>query len=75
MSGDDGGSPLMPLSGGEAVAMAARAGLRPNPRPPVGRRRVASDRLFQGERELLIVHGDKDYVLRITRQGKLILTT
>ena len=74
MSGDDGGSPLMPPSGGEAVAMAARAGLRPTP-TPVGRRRVASDRLFQGERELLIVHGDKEYVLRITRQGKLILTT
>jgi len=39
------------------------------------RRRLGSDTLFQGERELVIVHGDKEYVLRITRQGKLILTT
>lgn len=39
------------------------------------RRRLGSDALFQGERELVIVHGNKEYVLRITRQGKLILTT
>lgn len=38
------------------------------------RRRIQSQTLFQGSRELIIVHAGKEYVLRITRQGKLILT-
>jgi hemin uptake protein HemP len=38
------------------------------------RRRIQSQALFQGGRELIIVHTGKEYVLRITRQGKLILT-
>ena len=41
----------------------------------IARRRVGSDALFQGTRELVIVHMGKEYVLRITRLGKLILTT
>jgi hemin uptake protein HemP len=45
----------------------------PRPRSPQ-RRRIASDALFQGQRELVIEHTGKEYVLRITRQGKLILT-
>ena len=52
----------------------ARSDAAPMP-VTVFRRRLGSDSLFQGERELVIVHGDKEYVLRITRQGKLILTT
>jgi hemin uptake protein HemP len=38
------------------------------------RPRLASDALFQGTRELVIVHMGREYVLRITRLGKLILT-
>jgi len=30
--------------------------------------------LFQGRREVVILHGDEKYRLRITRQDKLILT-
>ena len=41
---------------------------------PGPRRRIQSQTLFQGSRELIIVHTGKEYVLRITRQGKLILT-
>ena len=41
---------------------------------PAPRRRIHSQALFQGSRELIIVHTGKEYVLRITRQGKLILT-
>ncbi len=33
-----------------------------------------SAELFRGSREILIVHGDHTYRLRITRQDKLILT-
>jgi hemin uptake protein HemP len=44
------------------------------PPRPASRRSVASDELFQGHRELVIVHGDEEYRLRITRAGKLILT-
>jgi hemin uptake protein HemP len=34
---------------------------------------VASEALFRGRRELGIVHRGDRYLLRITRQGKLIL--
>ena len=37
-------------------------------------RRIRSDALFCGARELLIEHGDLVYRLRITGQDKLILT-
>jgi hemin uptake protein HemP len=43
-----------------------------SPKPP--RRSVASDDLFQGVRELVILHRNEEYRLRITRAGKLILT-
>jgi len=36
--------------------------------------RIESSHLFQGEREIVIVHHTKEYSLRITRNGKLILT-
>ena len=37
-------------------------------------RRVSSDELIGPSREVLIRHAGFDYRLRITRQGKLILT-
>ncbi len=37
-------------------------------------RRVSSTALFSGDRELVIVHGEKEYRLRITKTDKLILT-
>ncbi len=43
-----------------------------SPGQPQGRYNTAT--LFGGRREILIQHGDKVYRLRITRQGKLILT-
>ncbi len=33
-----------------------------------------SSELFQGKNELIIVHAQEQYHLRITRHGKLILT-
>jgi hemin uptake protein HemP len=36
--------------------------------------KIRSQALFQGRRELLIAHGDREYRLRITASGKLILT-
>jgi hemin uptake protein HemP len=33
-----------------------------------------SNSLFAGKRELIIAHGDEHYRLRLTNQGKLILT-
>jgi hemin uptake protein HemP len=42
------------------------------PKPPLTRRLESSD-LLQGEREILISHGDELYRLRLTRNGKLIL--
>ncbi|NJD69243.1 MAG: hemin uptake protein HemP [Candidatus Methylomirabilota bacterium] len=43
--------------------------------PPVHcRRKIESATLFQRDRELVIIHEGQEYVLRITRNGKLILT-
>lgn len=38
------------------------------------KRTIASEALFAGERELMIQHASDHYHLRITSQGKLILT-
>lgn len=37
-------------------------------------RRLSSSELFGNEKQVLIQHGVAEYLLRITRQGKLILT-
>ncbi|MGH7796313.1 MAG: hemin uptake protein HemP [Candidatus Binatia bacterium] len=36
--------------------------------------RIESQRLFHGANEIIIVHRHEEYNLRITRNGKLILT-
>ena len=36
--------------------------------------RVPSREIFRGQREIVILHGDLEYRLRITRADKLILT-
>jgi len=36
--------------------------------------RIESNHLFQGNNEIVIVHQKEEYNLRITRNGKLILT-
>lgn len=38
------------------------------------RRRLASSELLGRDNELIIAHGSEEYRLRLTRQGKLILT-
>jgi hemin uptake protein HemP len=54
---------------------------RPNPPAPTGDpaprrplRRLESQTLFHGEREIVIVHRGLEYRLRVTRAEKLILT-
>ena len=41
---------------------------------PTAERQVPSAALFQGRREIVIVHHGQEYRLRITRADKLILT-
>ena len=38
------------------------------------RLRLSSRDLFRGQREIVILHGGNEYLLRITRADKLILT-
>jgi hemin uptake protein HemP len=38
------------------------------------RRRISTADLMQGAREVIIIHEGEEYVLRITKTGKLILT-
>ncbi|XRD90731.1 hemin uptake protein HemP [Dyella nitratireducens] len=42
--------------------------------PATPLRRISSQRLLAGERELVIQHMGSEYHLRLTRNGKLILT-
>jgi hemin uptake protein HemP len=42
--------------------------------PPADLKRLSSEELIGPAREMLIRHAGFDYRLRITRQGKLILT-
>ena len=51
----------------------------PEPVPPetagtVRPRRIEVSELLDGQREAILVHGDQEYRLRITANGKLILT-
>jgi hemin uptake protein HemP len=41
---------------------------------PEKKPRIESNHLFQGNSEIVIVHQKEEYNLRITRNGKLILT-
>jgi hemin uptake protein HemP len=41
-------------------------------RPP--RQRVSTTDLMRGSRELILLHQGEEYILRITKAGKLILT-
>jgi len=50
------------------VAGASRSGDVPTVR------RVTSEALLAGQRELVIEHNDDEYYLRITSKGRLILT-
>lgn len=52
-------------------ASARREESTPHVAPPL---RVDARELFRGQRELLIVHGGREYHLRVTSNGKLILT-
>lgn len=47
---------------------------RPDPRLETSRKRLASSDLFGDTQEISIEHAGQEYRLRITRQGKLILT-
>jgi hemin uptake protein HemP len=42
--------------------------------PSAKKPRIESNHLFQGNSEIVIVHEKEEYNLRITRNGKLILT-
>jgi hemin uptake protein HemP len=50
---------------------------KPDPQPRTGAaaaRRVSSDVLLGAGKELVIVHNGREYRLRLTQNGKLILT-
>lgn len=42
--------------------------------PAPGKPRLRAAALLQGHREVIIEHGNEEYRLRLTRQGKLLLT-
>ena len=55
--------------------LALRSPVEPAASAAAGRKpRIESQRLFQGNCEIVIVHHNEEYSLRITKNGKLILT-
>jgi len=52
----------------------------PRPQPPAAlapgpqRKRISTADLMQGAREIIVLHQGEEYLLRITKAGKLILT-
>ncbi len=50
------------------------SGSAATPASPAPRRRLESSALLGRDTELIIAHGGEEYRLRLTRQGKLILT-
>jgi hemin uptake protein HemP len=58
---------IVDFAGQRAAKPSASAPGEPKPR-------IESDHLFQGKSAIVIVHQDEEYYLRITRNGKLILT-
>jgi hemin uptake protein HemP len=44
------------------------------PAPYLLRKRITTVDLMQGAREVIILHQGEEYLLRITKTGKLILT-
>lgn len=46
---------------------------RPAPPPPSEPRRVRSSELFEGAQQVVIEHGGQEYLLLITRNGRLLL--
>lgn len=53
---------------------AARGQAAPAPATALALRRYESTELFGARNVILIRHAEQDYVLRVTRNGKLILT-
>ena len=47
---------------------------QPSPQPSEALKRVSSETLLGQARELVIVHNGREYRLRLTQNGKLILT-
>lgn len=44
------------------------------PEPMIEEKSIKTEQLMQGNTKLVIMHSDQRYILRITRNGKLILT-
>jgi hemin uptake protein HemP len=51
-----------------------RGSARDNEPRAVATLKIASERLMNGRREIIIQHGPEEYRLRITSAGKLLLT-
>lgn len=63
----------------DAVTLPMSSPLTPDADRPPGRKPtlpaiIPTDALFQGNQEILISHNGEHYRLRITKNGKLILT-
>jgi len=66
------GIAIMELQQGYGPVPEAEGSRRSDSTAP--RRAVPSEQLLKGTRELVILHDGCEYVLRLTRQNKLILT-
>ena len=51
-----------------------RPPMPPAPAPAAQRKRINSTDLMQNARSIIVLHHGEEYLLRITKAGKLILT-
>jgi hemin uptake protein HemP len=56
----------------QTIAPGYKPPAAPMLRPP--RKRISTADLMQGAREIIVLHHGEEYLLRITKSGKLILT-
>jgi len=61
----------MEIADGKPLTEAGAEGISHAEKPM---KRWSSRELFAGQRELVIVHANSEYRLRLTSQGKLVLT-
>jgi len=67
-------APMQTMTSNQRTPQSAPAALAPASANDAARARLTTEELFAGAREIVLVHNGREYRLRITQQGKLLLT-
>jgi hemin uptake protein HemP len=67
-------TPMQTMTSNQRTQQPAPAAVAPASANGAARARLTTEELFAGAREIVLVHNGREYRLRITQQGKLLLT-